>query len=312
MTRPLRHVVALEVVAELLGELGARSSPSRTATKTVFSPAIVPATSCERRVVDRVGERRRRSRAASWITSSWPVGVIPPAQRRSADGELLEPVEVGGAGQRVDEPAVAVPHLHEPELRDVARDGRLHGVDALARAAPRRARPASRAAAARRAAGSRPAARSFVVTPSTSRRSSIARSASSAEIVSGGVRRSAVSPAVPTSRPCSSAACATGRGRAAELDREQEAGAAHAVERGLEARADLADVGEQVVVDRVDDRAGRGARDGVAAEGRGVVAGDEAARRAVGDEQRADRQAVREPLRERDARRAGRRARCQA
>ena len=50
----------------------------------------------------------------------------------------------------------------------------------------------------------------------------------------------------------------------------------------------------------VDDGAGGGARDGVAAEGRGVVAGLEAGRRVVGDEQRADRQAVREPLGERD------------
>ena len=155
-------------------------------------------------------------------------------------------------------------------------------------------------AAARRGGRIAPWRSYFVVMRSTSRRSSIARSASSAEIVSGGVIRSAVSPAVPTSRPCSSAARATGTRRAAELDREQEAGAAHAVEGGFEPRADLAHVREQLVVDRVDDGAGGRARDRVAAEGRGVVAGDEAARRAVGDEQRADRQAVREALRERD------------
>ena len=57
---------------------------------------------------------------------------------------------------------------------------------------------------------------------------------------------------------------------------------------------------EQLVVDRVDDGAGGGARDGVAAEGRGVVAGLEAGGRVVGDEERADREPVREALRERD------------
>ena len=44
----------------------------------------------------------------------------------------------------------------------------------------------------------------------------------------------------------------------------------------------------------------RRAGDGVAAERRGVVAGLEAGRRVVGDEERADRQSVREALRERD------------
>ena len=48
------------------------------------------------------------------------------------------------------------------------------------------------------------------------------------------------------------------------------------------------------------DRARGGADDGVPAERRAVVAGDEPARDAVGDEQAADRQAVRERLRERD------------
>ena len=81
---------------ELLRRARRRVMPSRTATKTVFSPAIVPATSCERRLVDRVGERRPRSRAASWITSSWPVGFIPLTQRRSADGELRR----AGRGRR--------------------------------------------------------------------------------------------------------------------------------------------------------------------------------------------------------------------
>ena len=62
----------------------------------------------------------------------------------------------------------------------------------------------------------------------------------------------------------------------------------------------LAHVREQRVVDRVDDGAGGGAGDGVAAEGRRVVAGRKAGRCIVGDEQRADRQPIGEPLRERD------------
>jgi hypothetical protein len=59
--------------------------------------------------------------------------------------------------------------------------------------------------------------------------------------------------------------------RSVELDREQQARAAHAVERRLEPRADLAHVLEQVVVDRVHDRAGGRARDRVAAEGRVIA-----------------------------------------
>ena len=54
--------------------------------------------------------------------------------------------------------------------------------------------------------------------------------------------------------------------------------------------------GEQLVVDRLDDGARGGARDGVAAERARVVAGLEARRSVVGDEQRADRQPVRERL----------------
>ena len=73
-----------------------------------------------------------------------------------------------------------------------------------------------------------------------------------------------------------------------------------------------ANVREQRLVDRVDDGTGGGARDRVAAEGRGVVAGLEAGRRVVGDEQRADRQAVRESLGERDARAGLTPSRCQA
>ena len=54
---------------------------------------------------------------------------IPIAQRRSAEVELAEAVEVGRARQRVDQPPVVAADLDEPELGDVARDGRLHRVE---------------------------------------------------------------------------------------------------------------------------------------------------------------------------------------
>ena len=79
------------------------------------------------------------------------------------------------------------------------------------------------------------------------------------------------SPAVPTSRLCSSAAWATSGGRPTSTASSRPAPRVS----GKQPRAALhcADVGEQVVVDRLDDGAGGGAGDGVAAEGRGVVAG---------------------------------------
>ena len=91
------------------------------------------------------------------------------------------------------------------------------------------------------------------------------------------------------------AATASGPG----LEAEQQAGAADGQRLG-ELGAPLAHVREQVLVDGLDHRAGGGADDRVAAEGGGVVARHEPGRRVVGDEQRADRQAVGEPLRQRD------------
>ena len=272
--------------------------PSRAATKTVFSPAIVPATSSSA-ALSIASASGAAKPAGVAITSSWPAAFIPLTQRRSAEASCSSRSRSAGARQRVDEPAVAVSHLHEPELGDVARDRRLHRVEALLAQRRRHLRlrrelllldePQDRALplVLRRHA-------------STSRRSSIA--------VVGLLRRDRQRRRDPQRRLARGAdeqAVLERRGRdrerrAAELDREQQAGAADVLERRLEARADLAHVREQVVVDRVDHGAGRGAGDGVAAEGRGVVARDEAARLAVGDEQRADRQAVREPLRERD------------
>ena len=127
--------------------------------------------------------------------------------------------------------------------------------------------------------------------------------ASSAISVSGGVRRSVCSPALPITSPCASAASTTGAaGRSSSTASRSPSPrtSPNAASPSRELRGHVADVGEQLVVDRVDDGARRGARDRVAAERRGVVAGLEARRCVVGDEQRADRQAVREALRERD------------
>ncbi len=114
---------------------------------------------CERGLVDRLGQGGRRAPAAVWTTSSCAARrhLADPAPERRR--ELVEPVEVGGAGERVDQAPRLVAHLHQPELGDVARDGRLHRLDAVRRGAPRRPRSASTAAAAGRAEGSPPAAR---------------------------------------------------------------------------------------------------------------------------------------------------------
>ena len=71
-------------------------------------------------------------------------------------------------------------------------------------------------------------------------------------------------------------------------------------EPGGEHGALLADRSEECLVECLDDGPGRGADDGVAAEGAAVVAGLESLRRFVGDEQGADRKAVGKPLGERD------------
>ena len=78
-------VGALEVVAKLGRRARRALEPSRTATKIVLSPAIVPATSGSAGLVDRVGERRRRSRAASGSRAAGRSAIIAPAQLRSAE-----------------------------------------------------------------------------------------------------------------------------------------------------------------------------------------------------------------------------------
>ena len=275
--------------------------PSRAATKTVLSPAIVPATSVEPGGVDRVGERRGEP-ARSHDHAEVPGGREPARPAAQGGGQLVEPAQVGGARQRVHEPPRFVPHLHETELRDVPRDGRLHGLDAgrvqrLGDLGLRRERllldePEDRALALE-LRGHWSHLREQIdgecglVGREGQRRGQAQRA------LAGAADHEPVAERRFDHRP----------GRPVELDGEQQAEAAHLAELRQCAREEVrcrANLREQRVVDRLDDGAGCRTRDGIAAERRGVVAGLEAGRRVVGDEQRADRQAVREPLRERD------------
>ena len=108
-----------------------------------------------------------------------------------------------------------------------------------------------------------------------------------------------VGPAEVTSKPGVEAVGEDLARGARRLEREQQAGAADRQRFG-ELGAALPDVLEQLLVDSLDDGARSRADDRVAAERRRVVAGLEADRSVVGCEQRADRQAVREPFRQRD------------
>src|SRR5262249_27550299 len=114
-----------------------------------------------------------------------------------------------GSGKRVDELAVPVPDLDKSELCDVAGHRRLHGVDALLLQCTGELRLRREVAVLDQLQDLR-LALDLAHAPVTSRMRSMPCWASSPVIVRGGVMRSAVSPAVPTSRPFSSALWATG------------------------------------------------------------------------------------------------------
>ena len=147
---------------------------------------------------------------------------------------------------RVDEAALGVPHLDEAELRDVARDGRLHGVDAV-----RAQRLGDLGLRRERLLLHEPQDRALPLELRRGHAEHLAeelrgrRSPRRRVSVSGGVSRSVRSPALPITSPCSSAASTTGPGRPVELDREQQAEPAHLAEAGEargEQRRELADV----------------------------------------------------------------------
>ena len=121
-------------------------------------------------------------------------------------------------------------------------------------------------------------------------------------MVSGGVSRSARSPAVPTSRPRSSAAATTSAG--GPVERRRRGGARARGPRRKRSR-DLRLLFARTCASSSSSSTSTTAHAAAQATGlppnvRGVVAGHERRRRVVRDEQRADRQPVREPLGERD------------
>ena len=80
--------------------------------------------------VDRIGERSGEARAVSARRAATrTASARPPSAERRRSARRAAP-EIGRAGKRVHEPAFGVADLDETELRDVARDGRLHGFDA--------------------------------------------------------------------------------------------------------------------------------------------------------------------------------------
>ena len=289
-------------------------TPSRGATKIVLSPATVPATSASAGVVDRVGERRSRSRAACGRRRALPAASSASAQRRSAAVSSLEPVagrRRPGARRRAGRRRPRT--LTRPSSRDVARDRRLH--DVVARLAERLGELVlrRRAALAGRAAGSRPGARTC------SRRAPPARIASawstrSAEMVSGGVRRSVRSPAVPTSRPALERRRRRPRpaGRSTSAREQEPAPRARSRREAPSARpaASLRAARSRAARRRARRRRRRRPRRrrGCRRTCEAWSPGTKPRGGVVGDEQRADRQPVREPLGERDERRAARRA----
>ena len=255
-------------------------------------------------VVDRVGERRRvAARRQDDDEVSARLEVERPATKR--ENELSEPVAVLGAGRCVDQPAVPGRTLARPSSVDVAGDGRLDDVVAGARSASASSVCVEIGALAR-GAGSRPGAPFGLRHGRARRRGSPARGRrrlgdderrrQAEHALAGGPRRPARPRGTPR-RPARRGGRARTRREAlgrGPRGRRPAIGARSAAPRRRPRRA------EELIVERVADGASGGARDRVAAERRGVVAGLEPARGLVGHEQSADRQPVRKALRQRD------------
>ena len=220
------------------------------------------------------------------------------------DADRAQPVRVVGAGRGVDETSGRGAHLGEPELVHVARDRRLHDVVALlAERVDELGLGRDRAVADETEDRLLP---HRVAHASTSRSMSSASSTSSAVTTSGGRSRSTSGSGREDEQAALAARVDHLARVAVEHGGEQQAAAAHgegARERRQatrELRATSEDILEHRVVDRLDDRARGGGGDGVAAEGRAVVARPDRLRDALAHEQRADRQPVAETLRQRD------------
>ena len=270
------------------GGAAARRAPSRC------TPRGRRGRSCRRRrcsLRSPAARRRRRSRARAFAQPgrSPQDDEVPgrlerdhPAAKRR--GELAQPVEVARARQRVDEAALLAPDLDEPELGDVARDRRLHGVEPLVAqrlddVALRRELPLA----------DEPEDRSLpfeLVHVSTSAR----RDRPVSDLVAGDREWRREPQDGLAGRADEQPGLETGGGDRAggtiELGPEHQAAAAdledarQGREPGGEPLALPAHRREERVVERVDDGARSGAHDRVAAERAGVVAGLEAGRRA--------------------------------
>src|SRR5579884_2599242 len=244
---------------------------------------------------------RRRSRAASGSRAAGPTSCFAPCS-----AALPRRARRAGAGRRRRAARTrAGPRGSAPSRARAAR--------CLATPSPapcrsprcagrRRPLPVSTAAAAARVAGSSPAARTWWSRKGSfqecdGQRRLVERERQGRSEAERALAGAADDEAVRERR------LDDRRGGAVELDREQEPEPPHLAELGepvAQAGGDFAHVGEERIVDRVDDGARCGARDRIAAERGGVVAGRERRRRVVGDEQGADRQPVCEALRERD------------
>ncbi len=292
-------VPSIDSRLQLLGELRARRRLARDEQHGVLA-GDRPGDARMVRDVDRLGERARisvRRRHDDEIAAR--LDRERPAPER--DRERVVHPRLGRARRRVDEPAARVPDLDQAELVNVAGDRGLHDLvpgaaQCFGKLGLRSDRPLVDESKDR---GMTLGAIHRAV---TSLRISSARSTSSALATSGGARRRTFGPDDRHTRPASSAASSDRLHGRVELGADQQAGAAHVhdtrqrCEAGPQPFAVRADLLQQLVVDRVAHRDGGGADDGVAAEGRAVVARLERARRIVRDEQAADRQAVRERL----------------
>src|SRR5215471_13075975 len=161
------------------------------------------------RVAGDVDRLRERARVAVRRRDDHEIATRLDRERpaRERRGDLL--VEPRILGERVDQPSRRMPDLDQAELVDVARDGRLHDVVALA---PQRVGELGlrRDRSAANESQDRGVPLGAVHASSTSVRVASAWSISSGPTTSGGASRSTFAPEVRQTSPTSSAASTTG------------------------------------------------------------------------------------------------------
>ena len=256
-------------------------------------------------LVDRLRERARVAGGRRHDDEAAVRGLDADGVPAHRSTDRAQPIGVARPGRRVDQPAARGAHLDEPELGDVARDGRLDDVvpfvpERLDELGLRRERPVL----------DEPEDRClpFATVHDASTPSRIASACVdlAASTTSGGVSRSTSGPAERTSSPCSRQASTTGpTGRSSSAPSSsprprtaRTPGSASSPAASWAPRSRTC--GEQLVVDRLDDGAGGGRGNGIAAEGGAVVAGHEAWRGPLAGEQRSNGQPISQALGERD------------